>query len=1093
MSRQSDSKRARRPDARKILGGLKDFQLATVEYVFGRMYGSDDPTARFLVADEVGLGKTLVARGLIAKAVDELWDDVRRIDVVYVCSNSDIARQNIRRLNLLEEDEFALASRITLLPTQIKDLKHRKLNFISFTPRTSLDTRSAMGISRERALLYWMLKEEWSLGRRAGPKNVFQGTSGRDSFRHQLQRFDRAGIDKTLMRAFHRRLVEHDRRERRDGRPGLRERFDELCQRFAHSRQHHRIPEHDRADRRDLIADLRAVLAASCITALEPDLVILDEFQRFRELLDPDPADDAGKLAHELFTYSDVHRKVRVLLLSATPYKMYSTTGEGDEDHYRDFVRTLRFLFNDPAKTGQVEDLLKRYRQAMLKVGDDLDLDELRGLKGEIERELRLVIARTERLAISEDRDGMLQPITGDGMRLEVGDVRAYVQLQRIAEELEEPDLVEYWKSAPYAFNFMDDYVQKRALRKALQDPAREPMLREPIKGASSRGLLPWTKVERYAAIDPANPRVRKLSEDLIDSGAWRTLWMSPSLPYYGMRRPFAGSGSLSTKRLMFSNWALVPKATAALLSYEAERGAFRSQMQRPMNTRQARERRARPLEFRRRGGSLASPVLGLMYASPTLARELDPLAIALELGADGGAPPLSSVLTVARRRARELLRQITRGKRQTEGIDEAWYWAAPMLIDLHSDRAATKAWFAESEVVAQGAASLAGEDRDAAVGDHVNFARQLIGAADAGEIPLGGPPRDLDRVLALQAIAGPGTTALRALGRVTSMIHLDDPRLRAGAGRIASGLRTLLNVPEAVATVRGMDDREPYWLRVLEYAANGCLQATLDEYCHVLVEAQGLVDRDPEKISEAVPDAIEQALSLRPARLAVDEIGVVDGRVRLERRNMRARYVTRFGVDERTDEGDETTRADSLRNAFNSPFWPFGLVSTSIGQEGLDFHLYCHAVVHWNLPTNPVDLEQREGRVHRYKGHAVRKNIARRYGLAALDNPNADPWEALFERARKDRGTEANDLVPYWIYPIEGGAKIERHVPALPMSRDLETYERVRRSLAVYRMAFGQARQDDLVDFLLSRLPPNQASAVADELRIDLAPTPPS
>ena len=55
---------------------------------------------------------------------------------------------------------------------------------------------------------------------------------------------------------------------------------------------------------------------------------------------------------------------------------------------------------------------------------------------------------------------------------------------------------------------------------------------------------------------------------------------------------------------------------------------------------------------------------------------------------------------------------------------------------------------------------------------------------------------------------------------------------------------------------------------------------------------------------------------------------------------------------------------AAHLRRAFNSPFWPFVLTSTSVGQEGLDFHLYCHAVVHWNLPSNPVDLEQREGRV---------------------------------------------------------------------------------------------------------------------------------
>ena len=53
------------------LTGLKDFQRKTVEYVFKRLYG-DDPTSRFLIADEVGLGKTLVARGIIAKTLEHL-------------------------------------------------------------------------------------------------------------------------------------------------------------------------------------------------------------------------------------------------------------------------------------------------------------------------------------------------------------------------------------------------------------------------------------------------------------------------------------------------------------------------------------------------------------------------------------------------------------------------------------------------------------------------------------------------------------------------------------------------------------------------------------------------------------------------------------------------------------------------------------------------------------------------------------------------------------------------------------------------------------------------------------------------------------
>src|SRR5206468_507969 len=99
------------------------------------------------------------------------------------------------------------------------------------------------------------------------------------------------------------------------------------------------------------------------------------------------------------------------------------------------------------------------------------------------------------------------------------------------------------------------------------------------------------------------------------------------------------------------------------------------------------------------------------------------------------------------------------------------------------------------------------------------------------------------------------------------------------------------------------------------------------------------------------------------------------------------------------------------------------------------------------------------------------------------------DPWEVLFERARRERDPGASDLVPYWVYPIEGGARIERHVPALPMSRDLERYESLRRLLAVYRMAFGQSRQDDLIAFLLSRMQLEQARALADELRIDLTP----
>jgi superfamily II DNA/RNA helicase len=175
------------------------------------------------------------------------------------------------------------------------------------------------------------------------------------------------------------------------------------------------------------------------------------------------------------------------------------------------------------------------------------------------------------------------------------------------------------------------------------------------------------------------------------------------------------------------------------------------------------------------------------------------------------------------------------------------------------------------------------------------------------------------------------------------------------------------------------------------------------------------------------------------------------------------------------------------VRAAFNSPFWPFVLVSTSVGQEGLDFHHYCHAITHWNLPSNPVDLEQREGRIHRYKGHAVRKNVAALFATESLEAGAADVWETLFEMGRAVRLREENDLWPYWVFP--GNAKIERHVPALPYSREVERLDGLRRALAIYRMVFGQSRQEDLITYLLSQIPEDQRDAIIAELQIDLSP----
>ena len=166
-------------------------------------------------------------------------------------------------------------------------------------------------------------------------------------------------------------------------------------------------------------------------------------------------------------------------------------------------------------------------------------------------------------------------------------------------------------------------------------------------------------------------------------------------------------------------------------------------------------------------------------------------------------------------------------------------------------------------------------------------------------------------------------------------------------------------------------------------------------------------------------------------------------------------------------DDGRKLATQAAVRSAFNSPFRPFLLTSTSVGQEGLDFHPWCHAIAHWNLPGNPVDLEQREGRVHRYKGHAVRRNVAGRYAADALRawRLGNDLWKLIFELADAAIGKSDSELEPYWI--AEGKYRVERHVPLLSHSREVDAFARLKRQLAAYRVVFGQPRQEELLVLL--------------------------
>ena len=152
-------------------------------------------------------------------------------------------------------------------------------------------------------------------------------------------------------------------------------------------------------------------------------------------------------------------------------------------------------------------------------------------------------------------------------------DVRAFLGAQRIADAMEQGDVVEYWKSAPYLFNFMDNYALKQAFKDA---PEKHQMVR--FVREFPETFLDLERARAYQPLEPANPRLRELLAETVDRGMWRLLWMPPSLGYYTLEGPFAAPELANvTKRLVFSAWHMVPRAVASLVSYEAERRMMRA------------------------------------------------------------------------------------------------------------------------------------------------------------------------------------------------------------------------------------------------------------------------------------------------------------------------------------------------------------------------------------------------------------------------------------------------------------------------------------------------------------------------------------
>ncbi|CCQ15623.1 Helicase domain protein [Rhodococcus sp. AW25M09] len=1032
-------------DAGPVISGLKGFQQRTVEHVMTQ-FDRSGSRRRFLVSDETGLGKSLVARGVIARTIEKLQDEPGRkqINVVYVRSNSDLAAQNLSRLDVTGGRHKGIPSRLSLLAKYTRELQPDldaggvKVNLVSFTPGTSFHTGHQSGQVEERALVFLLLGNVIDLTgwNRHAALVLLRGQIGsREKFESHTEWFE-SSLEGPSDPKISKRFLAACKRK------GLIARFTDQLERIGRKRD---VPL-DMADEvRQLISDMRGELARAGLSVLSPDLVILDEFQRFPDLLDA--SSPKGELADQLFSYPDT----RVLLLSATPYKPFTYAEESGDDHHRDFLRTIIFLDADIAKDVRLD--LADYRTAATQGRSVVEL------AARLRATLLQVMSRSERpFGVA---GGMLSEHIEVVDDLSATDLLDYVALQHLSSLVKGDVSLEYWKSTPYFANFCDGYKLSEQLKTRLKGGDAESI--RPAVRALSR--LDPIAASGTGEVDLGNGKLRALARQTVDDGWWQLLWMPPSLPYLEPSGPYAEPWAQGiTKRLVFSSWSATPTAIASLLSQRASRAAS-MESTREEGEHSGRRSQRSLLNYSVAGGRAESmTTLALFWPMPGLARRADPLAAAQLNRAPVGRAALEAGLT------RELRSGTT--KYGVSAVAEAA--RAAIAFENSLPQAFLDGGPSGRNRIIEALGRHSSADTDDATGQrglatHVDEALEL--AREGSDVTMA----SVAPTVATLAAHSPGNIAWRALHRLAAdHPTVTEAGLWSAAATVAVGFRSLFNRPDTIVLLEQLHESGAYWQKVLRYCAAGNLQAVMDEYLHhIASETQAELDDDS---LMGIAENVTTALTLTPSTYRVFDPDHPDDPIR-----MTSRFALRYGGGNT----DEIVRQPDVRRSFNSPFWPFVLASTSVGQEGIDFHWWCSAITHWNTPANPVDFEQREGRIDRFGGHAVRRNLAHRHGAAMLATSN--PWRAAYELG-KDEQAALGDFAPYWVYP--GPAKIERHLSPYPLSVDVARLERLKSDLALYRLTFGQPRQEDMLALLRKRGLEAKPEVLA-EMRIDLSPPP--
>ena len=1089
---------------KRTLAGLKDFQRATVERVDDLFRHGQN---RVLVADEVGMGKTLIARGVIAKTARlrmEEKDDLFK--VVYICSNQNIASQNIRKLDVTGKNAMHSVSdtRLSMQHLRIMEqaytsaAKEEYIQLIPLTPVTSFRMTAGGGSAQERALMFAILKRMPDFKRHTASleklmvMDAVKAWDGwaRRSFENRVIRCGKISNGNYPGNVIQ-KIVED---------PGYEDIRDMLLHHLKERKSNKKLTHSNYY----VMNRLRVMFARVSVSMLEPDLVIMDEFQRFKFLLSFKDHQDSelGLLVQSFLGRQDT----RVLLLSATPYKLYSTLEEIDEnrqdEHFEEFFQVMDFLFDDVAKAVGFKEIWNNYSMALseLKVGNSAIIR----LKKQAENAMYQGVCRTERISVMDSGDYTDDSSVKNHLEVNENDINSYIQMTQLLAKTDTKYIlpVDYVKSCPYLMSFMKKYKIKR-------DIEREYRKHPETFGNESEQNLLWlnrNRISKYDELPKTNARLEALKEKAFINGAERYLWVPPSMPYYEMQGVYKNSRDFS-KILVFSSWEMVPRMIGALVSYEAERLTIGRLVHQIRN--QDRKNAGYFVEGSRRyptarlrfnvsnGEVRGMNLFALLYPSKILADMYAPIE---SLNRHESLEVLEKSI---RLKVEEKLNVIEEayGYRENNREDVRWYYLAPMLMDGVGD---AKQWTYdivremnadEADTTAENVSTK--DKKNKGFMAHIDRLKYYLDAPEV--IHLGRRPDDLEETLVNMVLGSPAVCIYRSNGRST-----------ARATALAKVFVNNFNLQESTAIIdlaygRCRDDGS-HWQNVLKYCKDGCFQAMMDEYIHMLKETAGFQADD--NLDQTVHAMMMDSLKIHTATYIADTYPDFKKRIngenqrksgerksdkhgtdRTDKKNEGCRVRSSYAVGFTKDVGDNSKvvmRKENIRNAFNSPMRPFVLATTSIGQEGLDFHHYCRVVMHWNLPGNPIDLEQREGRINRFKCLAIRQNVAEQYGKSSSMVFKRDIWTEMFDAAKAERQQGQSELVPFWCFGKNQSVKIERLVPMYPMSRDEVNYERLIKILSLYRLTLGQARQEELLEYLFREF---EDTGKLKELFINLSP----